>query len=43
MPDAILKAQGLRKDFRGFCAVDGVDLEVQRGHIHALIGPNGAG
>jgi len=43
MSDAILKAQGLRKDFRGFCAVDGVDLEVQRGHIHALIGPNGAG
>ncbi|WP_077000850.1 ABC transporter ATP-binding protein [Variovorax sp. KK3] len=43
MPDAILKAQGLRKDFRGFRAVDGVDLEVQRGHIHALIGPNGAG
>ena len=43
MPDVILQAQGLRKDFRGFRAVDGVDLEVQRGHIHALIGPNGAG
>ena len=43
MSDAILKAQGLRKDFRGFHAVDGVDLEIQRGHIHALIGPNGAG
>jgi branched-chain amino acid transport system ATP-binding protein len=43
MSDAILKARGLRKDFRGFRAVDGVDLEVRRGHIHALIGPNGAG
>ncbi|MGB9108280.1 MAG: ABC transporter ATP-binding protein, partial [Telluria sp.] len=26
-----------------FTAVSGVDLQVQRGHIHALIGPNGAG
>lgn len=43
MPDAILRAEGLSKDFRGFRAVDGVDLQVQRGHIHALIGPNGAG
>jgi branched-chain amino acid transport system ATP-binding protein len=39
----ILEAQGLRKDFGGFCAVSGVDLRVRRGHIHALIGPNGAG
>ncbi len=43
MPDVILRAEGLCKDFRGFRAVDGVDLEVRRGHIHALIGPNGAG
>ena len=39
----ILEVRGLRKDFRGFVAVDGVDLEVRRGTIHALIGPNGAG
>jgi len=43
MPDAILRAEGLCKDFRGFRAVDRLDLQVQRGHIHALIGPNGAG
>src|SRR5438105_1362862 len=43
MPDAILAAQGLRKEFLGFVAVDGVDLSVRRGSIHALIGPNGAG
>lgn len=39
----ILEAQGLTKEFRGFVAVDGVDIKVRRGQIHALIGPNGAG
>jgi branched-chain amino acid transport system ATP-binding protein len=39
----ILAAESLRKEFRGFVAVDGVSLRVQRGTIHALIGPNGAG
>jgi len=38
-----LTAKGLTKEFKGFVAVDGVDLAVQRGTIHALIGPNGAG
>ncbi len=41
--DIILKTQDLAKQFRGIVAVDGVDLEVERGTIHALIGPNGAG
>ncbi len=41
--DAILETSGLTKEFRGFTAVDGVDLSVKRGTIHALIGPNGAG
>jgi len=39
----ILEARGLRKEFAGFVAVDGVDLQVRQGTIHALIGPNGAG
>lgn len=39
----ILETTGLVKEFRGFVAVNGVDLKVRRGHIHALIGPNGAG
>ena len=39
----ILETQQLTKDFRGFTAVQGVDLRVRRGSIHALIGPNGAG
>jgi branched-chain amino acid transport system ATP-binding protein len=33
----------LSKEFKGFIAVDRVDLRVRRGSIHALIGPNGAG
>ncbi|MBB3331366.1 branched-chain amino acid transport system ATP-binding protein [Halomonas campaniensis] len=33
----------MTKEFRGFTAVDDVNLQVQEGHIHALIGPNGAG
>jgi branched-chain amino acid transport system ATP-binding protein len=43
MDDAILSTRGLSKTFRGIKAVDGVDLTVRRGSIHALIGPNGAG
>jgi branched-chain amino acid transport system ATP-binding protein len=39
----ILETKGLTKEFKGFVAVNHVDLQVRRGHIHALIGPNGAG
>jgi branched-chain amino acid transport system ATP-binding protein len=41
--DVVLEARGLRKEFRGYVAVAGVDLDFRRGTIHALIGPNGAG
>ena len=41
--DTILETRGLTKEFKGFVAVDHVDLKVRRGTIHALIGPNGAG
>jgi branched-chain amino acid transport system ATP-binding protein len=43
MSDLILETRALTKEFRGFVAVSNVNLQVQRGHIHALIGPNGAG
>jgi len=44
MPDdAILETRKLTKEFRGFVAVNGVDLRIRRGAVHALIGPNGAG
>jgi len=39
----IIETAGLTKEFRGFTAVNNVDLKVKRGTIHALIGPNGAG
>ena len=42
-PEFVLETRGLTKEFRGFTAVDSVDLRVRKGHIHALIGPNGAG
>jgi branched-chain amino acid transport system ATP-binding protein len=43
MADVILETKNLTREFKGFVAVDNVNLQVQRGHIHALIGPNGAG
>ena len=43
MTDVILETRRLGKEFKGFTAVSDVNLQVQRGHIHALIGPNGAG
>jgi branched-chain amino acid transport system ATP-binding protein len=39
----ILATSGLTREFRGFVAVNGVELKVRAGTIHALIGPNGAG
>ena len=39
----ILETHALVREFRGFVAVNSVDLKVRRGEIHALIGPNGAG
>lgn len=41
--DIILETESLTKEFRGFIAVNDVNLKVRRGTIHALIGPNGAG
>ena len=43
MSTICLETTGLTKSFRGFTAVNGVDLRVEQGSIHALIGPNGAG
>jgi len=41
--EPILEVRGLGKHFGGLKAVDGVDLVVRRGEVHALIGPNGSG
>ncbi|HEY1728214.1 MAG TPA: ABC transporter ATP-binding protein [Candidatus Baltobacteraceae bacterium] len=39
----MLSARSLTKRFGGTVAVDGVDLDVRKGTLHAIIGPNGAG
>jgi ABC-type branched-subunit amino acid transport system ATPase component len=39
----VLSARGVTMRFGGFTAVDGVDLDVEEGELHALVGPNGAG
>ncbi len=42
-PPLLLDVSGLEKRFGAIVATDRVDLQVQRGEVHALIGPNGAG
>jgi general nucleoside transport system ATP-binding protein len=39
----LLVAHGLTRRFGGTAAVDGVDLDVRAGEIHAVLGENGAG
>ena len=39
----LLETQKLCRNFGKLQAVNGFDLQVQEGHIHGLIGPNGAG
>jgi branched-chain amino acid transport system ATP-binding protein len=41
--NTLLETRNLTREFKGFIAVDKVNLRVRRGSIHALIGPNGAG
>lgn len=41
--EVFLEVRGLVKQFPGTRALDGVDLVVRRGEIHALLGENGAG
>jgi ABC-2 type transport system ATP-binding protein len=38
-----IRAVGLRKSYGKTVAVDGIDLEIERGEVFALLGPNGAG
>ncbi len=41
--DVILEMKKARRTFGGLVAVNDVDMQIQRGSIHAIIGPNGAG
>ncbi|GLZ34359.1 ABC transporter [Lentzea sp. NBRC 105346] len=38
-----IRVRGLRKAYKDHQAVDGVDLDVERGEVFAVLGPNGAG
>ncbi len=42
-PEIRLLMTGIKKRFGGVIALDGVDLEVAPGEVHALVGENGAG
>jgi len=41
--DAVLRIEGLTKNFGGLRVTEGVTLDVLPGELHAVIGPNGAG
>ncbi|MFI7440507.1 sugar ABC transporter ATP-binding protein [Nonomuraea indica] len=42
-PEPILRMSGIGKQFPGVRALDGVDLRLLPGEVHALMGENGAG
>ena len=39
----VLEMRGIRKEFPGVVALDGVDLTLEAGAVHMLLGENGAG
>jgi branched-chain amino acid transport system ATP-binding protein len=39
----VLRVESIGKSFQGFAAVNGTNLDVEKGEIVAVIGPNGAG
>ncbi|MFW5736959.1 MAG: ABC transporter ATP-binding protein [Halanaerobium sp.] len=43
MSDPIIEISNLEKDFSGFKALQGINLQVDKGEIVGLLGPNGAG
>lgn len=43
MDSALLEMRGITKEFPGVKALNGVNLTVRRGTVHALMGENGAG
>ena len=43
MSTLAVRAARLTRRYGGVCALDGLDLEVGVGEVHAFLGPNGAG
>ncbi len=43
MSDFVIEMRDIRKEFPGVVANDGINLQVKKGEIHAILGENGAG
>jgi len=43
IPEPVLEVSGIRKRFGAVTVLDGVQLTIRPGEIHALMGENGAG
>ena len=43
MSDSVLKISNVNKSFGGLKALSNVNLNIEKGKVHAIIGPNGAG
>src|SRR5688572_12444404 len=41
--ETVLRMEGIRKVFSGVVALDDVELALNRGEVHSLVGENGAG
>lgn len=39
----MLKIRGLKKKFKNFQALDGLDMDIEEGALYGFVGPNGAG
>ena len=43
LPDPIIRAEALTRDFKKTRAVDALDLSIVQGELFGLVGPDGAG
>ena len=43
MNEILIEATNIKKEFSGVVAIEGIDFELYRGEVHALMGENGAG
>jgi ABC-2 type transport system ATP-binding protein len=43
MGEVVIEAEGLTKRYGGFTAVDNLNLQIERGEVFGLLGPNGSG
>ena len=39
----MLKIRGLKKKFKNFQVLDGLDMDIEEGALYGFVGPNGAG